>query len=276
MGRASQLTSRQAPTDADITPSIFDTPWKKILASTEEIASSHYTLLQRIEKDVEEPLRSFSTTNREMQSMSTMQGNLSSMAKELQDAQEKSNKLSRKGGKASAQKVDQASSKLQAAEQQWDSQAPFIYESLQALDERRLNHLRDVLTQFETHQADQVERNRITIEQAVSSLLEVDTAQEIRDWSSKAVAGNPITERKARQLSRTESSAGGATTPPIPSVSTMPPPATPRSTNTDNQSEHSTRPEKGMSWSQYLKRNFVFLSSNRVTILWFPFYLNWY
>jgi hypothetical protein len=247
LGRASQLNLGRASIDADVAPSSFDSPWKKILASTEEIASSHYTLLQRIEKDVEEPLRSFSTTNREMQGMSTVQGNLSSMAKELQDAQEKSDKLSKKGGKASSQKVDQASSKLQTAESQWDSQAPFIFESLQALDERRLNHLRDVLTQFETHQADQVERNRITVEGALGSLLEVDTAQEIRNWSQQAVAGKPITERKARQLSTAGSTSAAAT----PSVSTIPPPPTPRSTHTDTQSEHksehSTRPQKGMS-----------------------------
>ncbi|TVY54391.1 Cytoskeletal protein syp1 [Lachnellula cervina] len=225
---------------------IFDSPWKKIVGSTEEIASSHYTLLQRIEKDVEEPLRAFSTTNREMQSMSTVQGNLSTMAKELQDAQEKADKLSKRGGKASAQKVGQASSKLQTAESQWDSQAPFIFESLQALDERRLNHLRDVLTQFETHQADQVERNRITVEQTLSSLLEIDTAQEIRNWSSQTVAGKPITERKARQLS----TSGSTGVPATPSISSMPPPPTPRSTHTthtnhtDDRSEHSTRPHK--------------------------------
>jgi hypothetical protein len=240
------LNSPQAPICADIIPSIFDSPWKKILASTEEISSSHFTLFQRIEKDVEEPLRNFSTTNREYQQMSTMGGNLSAMAKELEGAQDKSEKLSKKGGKASSQKVDQATSRLQNAEQQWDSQAPFIFETLQALDERRLNHLRDVLTQFETHQADSVERNRVTVEQTLGALLEIDTAQEIKNWSQATTAGRPMTERKARQLSRAGSSTATAATT-TPSINTMPPPQTPRSTNTekDNQSEHSTKPDKG-------------------------------
>ncbi|KAH6673801.1 Muniscin C-terminal mu homology domain-containing protein [Halenospora varia] len=212
---------------------IFDVPWKKILASTDEIANSHHTLLQRIEKDVESPLRNFTSTNREMQQMSTIQGNLQSMAKELDGAQEKSDKLSKKGGKANTAKVEQATSQLQGAEQQWNSQAPFIFENLQALDETRLNHLRDVLTQFETHQADQIERNRITVEQTLGSLLEVDTAQEIKNWSQASVAGKPITERRARQLSNAEAAAAA-----------MPPPPTPRSTHTDNQSEHSQKHEK--------------------------------
>jgi hypothetical protein len=171
--------------------------------------------------------------------MPTIQGNLSTMAKELEDALEKSEKLSKKAGRASAQKVDAATSRLQSATQQWESQAPFIMENLQALDERRLNHLRDVLTQYETHEADLVERNRKTVEETLTALLEIDTSQEIQNWAAASVSGLPITERRARQLSSvgTENT-GNASNPP--------PPQTPRSTHTthtdnhtDNQSEHS-------------------------------------
>lgn len=211
--------------------SIFDTPWKKIVASTDEIANSHTVLAQRIEKDVEQPLRNFPSTNREMQAMSTVQGNLSSMAKELEDARDKSDKLNKKGGKANAQKVDAATAKLQSANQQWDSQAPFIYESLQALDETRLNTLRDVLTQYQTHEADQVERCRITTEQTLSSLLEIDSAQEIQNWSKAVVAGKPMTEKGPRQLSNAGSSSMG------------PPPTLRRTSQADNVSEHSGRPD---------------------------------
>jgi hypothetical protein len=193
-------------------------------------------LSERIEKDVELPLRTFATNNREMSAMTTIQGNLASMARELDDAQEKSDKLNRKGGKASSLKVDAASSKLSTATSQWDSQAPFIYETLQALDERRLNHLRDVLTQYETHEADVIEQNRRTVEQTLSALLEVDTAQEIKNWSQATIAGKPLNERRTRQLSTAGSGSGG--------TSSLAPPQTPRS-NTDNHSEHSGPNEKG-------------------------------
>jgi hypothetical protein len=205
-------------------------PWRKIVVAIEDIAQSHTLLSERIEKDVEQPLRSFATTNREMSAMTTIQGNLSAMARELEDAQDKSDKLNKKGGKASALKVDAASSKLQTANSQWDSQAPFIFEQLQALDERRLNHLRDVLTQYETHEADLIERNRKTVEQTLSALLEVDTAQEIKNWSQASIAGKPLNERRVRQPSNAGSGSGG--------TASLPPPPTPRST-TDNQSEHS-------------------------------------
>ena len=163
--------------------------------------------------------------------MPTIQGNLQSMAKDLDEAQDKSDKLTKKAGKASTQKVESATVKLQNANQQWDSQAPFVFETLQALDETRLNHLRDVLTQYETHEADQIERNRGIVEQTLSALLEVDTAQEIKNWSRATVSGKPITERRARQLSNAGSGSGGAS---------LPLPPTPRS---DNMSEHSNKQE---------------------------------
>jgi hypothetical protein len=235
---------------------IFDVPWKRILNSTETIAASHATLSQRIEKDVEQPLRSFASTNQEMSGIATIQGNLGNMAKELEDAQDKFEKLNKKGGKASAQKVESATSKLQTATQQWASQSPFVFERLQALDESRMNHLRDVLTQYETHEADQVERNRITVEQTLRSLLEIDSSQEIKNWSQATVAGRPITERTARQLSNAGSSTGGSFGA---AVGATPPPQTPRSTNTDNASEHSGRQdEKSGKYFQLLSNQETF------------------
>lgn len=175
-----------------------------------------------------------------MQGISTIQGNLAAMAKELDEAQERSDKLSRKAGKASSAKVEKAAAQLQSAEQQWNSQAPFVYETLQALDETRLNHLRDVLTQYTTHQTDLMQRNTAAVEQTLNSLLEVNTSQEIKNWSHAVVAGKPITERRARQMSSTDSAVPSTPTP------SLPPPPTSSSNHGDNQSQHSSRPEKGM------------------------------
>lgn len=228
---------------------VFDGPWRKIVTSIDEISRAHALLADRIDKDVEQPLRSFATSNREMQGMTTIQGNLNVMAKEVDEAQHNNDKISKKGGKASSQKVELALSKLQTANQQWDAQAPFVFESLQSLDERRLNHLRDVLTQLETLEADLVESNRITVEQTISTLLEVDTNQEIRNWSQAAIAGKPLlADRKARQPSIAGTTSGSVHT----EASMPPPPPAPRSTTersttdrsvTDNRGEHSTKQE---------------------------------
>jgi hypothetical protein len=168
-----------------------------------------------------------------MQAMTTIQGNLAAMARELDSAQDKSDKLTRKGGKASTQKVETATSQLQSAKQQWDSQAPFVFETLQALDETRLNHLRDVLTQYETHEADQIERNRVTVEETLSALLEVDTAQEIRAWSNSNNSRKPATERRTRQPSHDAGNTSQTATPRAP-------PAPPVHSNTDSASMRSS------------------------------------
>ncbi|RFU30539.1 hypothetical protein B7463_g5771, partial [Scytalidium lignicola] len=216
---------------------VFDVPWKRILESTDSIANSHQQLSVRIEKDVEQPLRTFASTNRDMQAMATIQGNLVAIAKDLEDAQEKSDKLTRKGGKASAQKVDNAASRLQSANQQWASQAPFIFETLQALDETRLNHLRDVLTQYETNEADQIERSRVTVEQTLGSLLEIDTAQEINNWAN-SVSGKPKVERSGTQHTQNSSSATSTNLQPP-----LPPTPVPRTRTGDSASQHSGKLE---------------------------------
>ncbi|KAI9875662.1 MAG: hypothetical protein M1830_008136 [Pleopsidium flavum] len=189
---------------------IFQTPWQSIVSSTESLAASHHMLAQKIEADVERPLRDFSTKSREMQSISTVQGNLAAMARETEVAQKKADKLRDKGGKASAGKVANATSDVESASQQWDSQAPFIFERLQALDESRLNHLRDVLTQFQTHEVDQVERNRLTAESCLNVLLNVETADEINAFAVRTAGGRPgIAPRQ-----KSKSTTGGTLSPP--------------------------------------------------------------
>lgn len=196
--------------------SIFSTPWQKIVSSTDDLAESHHTLAQKIEADVERPLRDFATTNREMQAMSTISGNLAAMAREVENAQKKSDKVRGKGEKAAANKVAQATSEVEYAMSQWESQAPFVFEKLQAVDESRLNHLRDVLTQFQTHEVDQVERSRVTAEQCLNALLNVETEEEIRSFSSRAVSGRPKLERPGS--SRVGPSSSLAPTSSIPTT----------------------------------------------------------
>lgn len=163
--------------------------------------------------------------------MSTIQGNLIAMQKELDEAQQRADKLGKKGGKANSFKVENASQKLEIANSQWDSQAPFVFEKLQAVDESRLDHLRDVLTQYQTHEADQVERNRVTAETTLNSLLEVETAQEIQNFAKNTTQGRPKLDRNTR---RTSSSAGS---------NTIPPPPVPKVSAEDGGSENSGKNE---------------------------------
>ena len=189
-------------------------PWQRIVSATENLAQSHENLAAKIETDVETPLRQFQSKNKEMQSITQIQGNLAAVAKELTSAQKKLEK---------DQTKTKTQSKLDEAGREWESQAPFVFEQLQAVDETRINHLRDVLTQFQTHEVDQVERNRSSAESCLNALLNIETADEIKTFAARVTDG--------RAVARRPSSVAASTTPrPISSMGPPPVPPPPRVT----------------------------------------------
>lgn len=154
-----------------------------------------------------------------MQAVQNSQSNISSVAKELSNAQKKADKLNAKGGR----KADEASTSVDEAAQQWESQAPYVFEQLQALDERRTNNLRDVLTQFQTHEVDQIERNRASAESCLNALLNLETSDEIKTFAAKIAGGRGIPLRR-------RSSAAASTRPASASLQVPPAPPPPRLT----------------------------------------------
>jgi hypothetical protein len=160
-------------------------------SSLETLAESHTSLATRIEADIERPLRDYASSNREMQAMTTIQGNLNAMAKEVEKAQQKVDKLQGKGEKADANKVANATSDVDNARVQWQSQAPYVFENLQTLDESRCNQLRDLLTQLQTLEADQIQKSSSAPEQCLNVLLNVETQDEIQTFVLRAMSMAP-------------------------------------------------------------------------------------
>ena len=164
-------------------------------------------------------MKEYRTKNREMQGMTTIQGNLVTIARDVENAQKKASKVS--AGKSSASKVANATSDVEAANQQWESQAPYVFEQLQALDESRVNHLRDVLTQLQTHEVDQVERSRATAESVLNELLSVDTSDEISTFVARNAAAEQIDDSRGESR-RGLGSTGAAELPSIRSTPSRP------------------------------------------------------
>ena len=154
---------------------------------------------------MEVPLREFQTKNREMKAITSIQGNIASIAREVDNAHRKASKLN--VARSNANKVANATSDVEAANLQWDSQAPFAFETLQALDESRVSHLRDVLTQLETHEVDQVERSRVTAEACLNALLNIDTSEEISTFVARTSAGISSAPAPARESRGSDSAA---------------------------------------------------------------------
>ncbi|KAJ9630082.1 Suppressor of Profilin deletion [Knufia peltigerae] len=217
--------ARRPQQDGAAALGIFQMPWQRIVSGTENLAASHETLAMKIETDVETPLRQFASRNREMQTLSTTQGNLNSLAKELVNAQRKA----AKGGR----KADSASSTVEDASRQWESQAPYVFEQLQALDETRVNHLRDVLTQFQTHEVDAIEKNRLSAESCLNALLNIETADEIKTFATRASSTR-------NSLPRRRSSAAASASARPPSSHLRPPPTPPPPRHADDRQSQRT------------------------------------
>ncbi|OQE18188.1 hypothetical protein PENFLA_c022G01258 [Penicillium flavigenum] len=192
---------------------IFQIPWQRIISATETLAVSHETLANKIEEDVERPLREFSTKNTEMKSMPGIQSDLAGLAKNVETAQKKVDKARAKGAKG-ADKLASEIANAEEVHQQWDSRAPFVYEQLQAVDETRLNHLRDVLTQLETHEVDQVERGRQAAESCLNVLLNVETADEIKTFAAR-MAGTRVPATQPIPRRQTEPAETPSTIEPV-------------------------------------------------------------
>ncbi|KAL9612538.1 MAG: hypothetical protein Q9167_002877 [Letrouitia subvulpina] len=136
------------------------------------------------------------------------------MAKELESTQRRAEKT--KGGKSAASRAANATSDAVEANRQWESQAPYVFEQLQALDETRTNHLRDVLTQLQTHEIDKVQRNRTSAESCLNALLNLNTADEISTFVAKTTSESPPTLRP-----RAKSKTAPGNTQPISTTRTQ-------------------------------------------------------
>lgn len=178
-----------------------------------------------------------------MQQMSGIQSNMAGLAKSVEEAQKKVEKAKGKGAKG-ADKLASAIAAAEEVNQQWESRAQFVFEQLQAVDEGRLNHLRDVLTQLETHEVDQVERGREAAESCLNVLLNVETADEIKTFAAK-MAGTraPISPAPSRRQT-SQAEALPVTTPPMQTTPTAAPLAPPPHIQDDAASQRSERSER--------------------------------
>ena len=127
---------------------------------------------------------------------------MAGVAKLVDSAEEKVEKLKKRGQKAKAHQVAEAASAASNALAEWDSQAPFVFEKFQAADESRVNQLRDILTTWQTLEVEQAQRNMESAEATLNVILDINTDEEIRGFANKATTGK---QRIERERSRTAS-----------------------------------------------------------------------
>ncbi|KAK9480195.1 Muniscin C-terminal mu homology domain-containing protein [Lipomyces japonicus] len=115
--------------------------------------------------------------------MRAIQENLSTVARNIGDAEDKVEKYKKKGSKIGATKVAGAHQNVNNVVAEWDSQAPLVFEKLQNIDESRLVFLKDVLTTYQTSEVDKAQKVVSLCEGNLNTLLSFDPRDEIKTFS---------------------------------------------------------------------------------------------
>ncbi|KAF3933284.1 hypothetical protein ABW20_dc0110020 [Dactylellina cionopaga] len=114
-----------------------------------------------------------------------MEGNLNGLAKAIDSNEDKVEKMKKKGKRAEPAKVAEATAGLKDAVGNWESQSPFIFEQLQAVDETRITLMRESLTRMQTLELDQMDHMKALMEATVQSLLDINTMDEIKAFANR-------------------------------------------------------------------------------------------
>jgi F-BAR domain only protein len=132
--------------------------------------------------------------------MTRSMDSIQKIVKDMDNANKKAEKLRDRSGKVNVDKVATAASSVEDARVQWDSQAPFVFESLQEVDEVRLDHLRGCLTQFQTYSSEVNTAVSSAAEESLNALLNWQTAVEIQHFTLKAPTSlSMLRERRKSQ-----------------------------------------------------------------------------
>jgi F-BAR domain only protein len=225
------------------------------------MADSHEALATKLDVDVERPLRDFAPTNRQMTLMTTVRDNLAAVAKEVEKAQQKMDKLMSKGDKAEAGKVSAAIAESEEVQAQWKSQAPEAFASLQAMDEARINHLRDVLTQYQTNEVDLAQKaeTQQKAEKCLNQLLSLQTEDEISIFALRAAEG----KARHHRASHSGPSGSASTSRMTPSRGQGSSTLTPQISQQDDESQRSGSMQEKKSRFGGLKRLGTVVGGNR-------------
>ncbi|KAI5797694.1 Muniscin C-terminal mu homology domain-containing protein [Geopyxis carbonaria] len=209
-----KLSKRPLPGD-NLDLGIFAAPWLRIVESTSSIAVAHQHFSDKLNAEVERPIREFASRNGDWSAMKSLETNLNSVAKSIESTEERAEKLRKRGTKAKAQQVAEAATAVTNAFAEWDSQAPFVFEKLQAADESRCNNLRDALTRLQTLESDRAQTTIKSADLTLGIILDINTNDEIKAFAHKAtVSLNKIERHPSRSAN------AGTINPSTPSIVT--------------------------------------------------------
>ncbi|KAF9431258.1 hypothetical protein BGZ76_000503, partial [Entomortierella beljakovae] len=169
----------------------FASTWDKLNAESVELATLHGQFSLRISSEIEKTLREF-TRSSEWQAL-LAETNCHKIAKEYDEKQLKVTKYTKAVEKVTGKKAELAEQKLSEYGQQldhsrsaWKMEGPVILQRYQALDQNRLDQLKQVISSFEAIQTEIALQIAEMSNRTSSSAAEFEPIMDIELFASEA------------------------------------------------------------------------------------------
>lgn len=156
---------------------LFEAVWMTILSSTRDNSKAASSFAHKIHHDVEQPLRHFSSQP-QWEDMKTLHRELETLAHTYQSNDDKLRK-----------KNKHPDDETRA---QWESQAPYLLEQSEIIDESRLGYLKNSLTTFGTIEADYSDKSLKISEKILNNVLSFEPLDELAAFAAQVSKGDEL------------------------------------------------------------------------------------
>ncbi|CCH42470.1 Suppressor of profilin deletion [Wickerhamomyces ciferrii] len=172
--------------------------WGQVISEIKDEVATNYRLGQVIDRDVISPLSQYTSKDKRWGEIRGLHAKLSEVAQTIEFNQDKVEKYQHS---KNPEKIAKYESALQSANQTWDSEAPFVFESFECTDFDRLSFLRDSLLRFQTAYSDALNKTSQSNEKALETILNFNPETEISRFAkvSSEASYIPKEARKAAE-----------------------------------------------------------------------------
>ncbi|OLL22803.1 Cytoskeletal protein syp1 [Neolecta irregularis DAH-3] len=176
----------------------FNAIWQRILETTIELGASHSTFASKLAEEIEFTLLAFEAHDEDWHGMRHVESNIASLAKYVELAEGKVEKVKKKG-KALPTKVEQVLESMSIVRGQWETEAPFVFERFQAIDERRLEFIKDIYHKYENLEIEQAKRKTEISDGVLLDIGNLSVKSEIDNYVQRSLLlGDPTAAAKPR------------------------------------------------------------------------------
>lgn len=153
---------------------LFEGVWLQVLSSTRENAKAASSFATKIHKEIEAPLRQYTTRSAQWADMKVLQSELETLANTV---------------KLDKHRNTRANDENRV---QWESQAPFLLEQAETIDESRLGYLKNALTTYGTVEADYSDKSLKISEKVLNNVLSYEPMDEIATYAAQVGRGEEL------------------------------------------------------------------------------------